>query len=80
MLAIITMGLPWWLSGKESACQCRRRVGSLGHKDSLEKEMATHSRHDLVTKQHYYHVLGRGDGFSPTTAQAEGVCLVNASV
>ena len=86
------MGLPWWLSGKESACQCRRQVGSLGHKDSLEKEMATHSsilawetwwtekpgmpqsvglqrvRHDLVTKQHYYHVLGRGDGFSPTTA------------
>ena len=20
----IAMGLPWWLSGKESACQCRR--------------------------------------------------------
>ena len=37
-------------------------------------------RHDLVTKQHYYHVLGRGDSFSPTTAQAEDVCLVNANV
>ena len=31
-------GLPWKLSGKESACQCR-----LGLEDPLEKEMATHS-------------------------------------
>ena len=33
-------------SGKEPACQCRRRKGqvwSLGRKDPLEKEMATHS-------------------------------------
>ena len=35
---------PWWLSGKESACQCRRRgfdpwVGKI----PLEEEMATHS-------------------------------------
>ena len=22
---ILPHGLPWWLSGKESACQCRRR-------------------------------------------------------
>jgi len=36
------MGLPWWLSSKESACQCRRH-GSLGQEDPLEKEMATHS-------------------------------------
>ncbi|KAM7231060.1 hypothetical protein CapIbe_017505 [Capra ibex] len=36
--------LPWWLSGKESACQCRRhRFNSLGQEDPLEKEMATHS-------------------------------------
>jgi len=21
---MVKMGLPWWLSGKESACQCRR--------------------------------------------------------
>ena len=37
--------LPWWLSGKESACQ-GRRCGidqSLGWEDSLEKKMATHS-------------------------------------
>ena len=31
-------GLSWWLSGKESPCQCRRR-----RSDPLEKEMATHS-------------------------------------
>ena len=35
--------LPTWLSGKESACQCRKQVGSLDHKDPLEEEMATHS-------------------------------------
>ena len=31
------MGLPRWLSGKESACQCRRlrRCVSLGQEDSL---------------------------------------------
>ena len=37
-------GLPWWLSGKESTCQCRR-CGSdpwVG-KIPLEKETATHS-------------------------------------
>ena len=34
----------WWLSGKESVCQCRRSaVQSLGWKDSLEKKTATHS-------------------------------------
>ena len=38
-------GLPRWLSGKESACQCRRetRVGCLAREDPLEEEMATHS-------------------------------------
>ena len=34
--------LPWWLSGKESACQCRR-LRFLGRENPLEKEMATHS-------------------------------------
>ena len=48
------IGLPWWLSGKESACQCRsesevaqfnaRDEGFLGREDPLEEEMATHSR------------------------------------
>ena len=39
--------LPWLLSGKESACQCRktqeRQVCCLDQEDSLEKEMATYS-------------------------------------
>ena len=42
----LTGGLPWWLSGKESACQCRRSrdSGSIpGQKNPLEKEIATHS-------------------------------------
>ena len=36
-------GAPWWLSGKESACQCRRQVQTGGWEDPLEEEMATHS-------------------------------------
>ena len=32
-----------WLSGKESACQCRRWVQSLGREDPLEEETAPHS-------------------------------------
>ena len=37
--------LPWWLSSKESACQCEKcRFWSLGLEDPLEEEMATHSR------------------------------------
>ena len=39
-------GLPWSLSSKESACQCRRpkrRVQSLGWEDPLEEGIATHS-------------------------------------
>ena len=39
----ISVGLLWWLSGKQSACQCQRWVCSLGWEDPLEKEMATHS-------------------------------------
>ena len=36
-------GLPWWLSGKESACQCRRCRFSitLGWVNPLQDEMAT---------------------------------------
>ena len=39
------MGLPRWLSGKESARQCRRRrrCVSLGQEDPLEEVMAIHS-------------------------------------
>ena len=40
-------GLPWWLSGKEPACQCKRcHFNPLVQKDQedlLEKEMAIHS-------------------------------------
>ena len=36
---IPSFGLPWWLSGKESAGQFQ----SLGWEGALEKEMATHS-------------------------------------
>ena len=36
------MGLPGWLSGKESACQ-EARVQSPGQEDPLEEEMAPHS-------------------------------------
>ena len=36
------MGLPRWLSGKESSCQ-EMQVLSLGWEDPLEMDMATHS-------------------------------------
>jgi len=37
-------GLPWWLSGKESACQYRRRgFNPWVRKIPLEKEMASYS-------------------------------------
>ena len=37
-------GLPWWLSGKESTCQCRRpRLDPWSREDPLEKEMTTHT-------------------------------------
>ena len=36
-------GLPWWLSGKEFACNAETQVRSLGQEDPLEKEMEPHS-------------------------------------
>ena len=36
------VGLPGWLSSKESTCQCRK-CGFTPWEDALEKEMATHS-------------------------------------
>ena len=51
--------LPWWLSGKESACQ-ETRVWSLGQEDPLEKEMATHS--SILGKSHDQRSLA---GYSP---------------
>ena len=38
------LGLPWWLSVKESTSQCRRyKFNPWVGEDTLEKEMATHS-------------------------------------
>ena len=45
VLSVLLKGLPWWLIGKESTCQCRRLGFNLvGQEDLLEKEIATHSR------------------------------------
>ena len=38
-----SLGLPRWLSGRESACHARDGVQSLGREDPLEKGMAIHS-------------------------------------
>ena len=36
-------GLPCWLSGKESTCQCRRLgFDPQGREEPLEEEMTTH--------------------------------------
>ena len=43
LLKEIIRELLWWLSGKESACQCRRRRFDPWVRKILEKEMATHS-------------------------------------
>ena len=43
LLYLKRIGLPWWFSAKESACQCRRHRFDLGLEDPLEKETATHS-------------------------------------
>ena len=40
--SVLPVGLPWRLSNKESACQCRKRVRSLGGEEPLEKGTATH--------------------------------------
>ena len=37
MVYIIIVGLLWWLSGKESACDAEDQLQSLGWEDPLEK-------------------------------------------
>ena len=37
----ILLGLPWWLSSKQYACNTETQVQSLGQEDPLEKEMGT---------------------------------------
>ena len=44
MLGCGVHGLPRWLGGKESVCQCRRHgLSPWVRKTPLEKEIATHS-------------------------------------
>ena len=40
---IFLSGLPWWLRGKESACNAGEAGSLLGLEDPLEEEMTTHS-------------------------------------
>ena len=40
---ILTLGLPWWLSGKESACSAEDLGSSPGSGRSPGEEMVTHS-------------------------------------
>ena len=42
-IVLLHIGLPWWLKGKESICQCRRCALDPGSQDPPEKEIATHS-------------------------------------
>ena len=43
-ICMYSFGLPRWLSGKESTCQCRRlRFTPSIRKNPLEEEMATHT-------------------------------------
>ena len=59
---IHVLRLPWWLSGKESARQCRRpRVDPWFREIPLQKEMATHSS-ILPGKSHGQRSL---EGYSP---------------
>ena len=57
---VVELQLPWWLRGKEPACQCRRR-----RFDHLEKEMATHS--SILA----WEIDGKGRlvGYSPWVAE-----------
>ena len=68
----LVIGLPRWLSGKESACQCRRRrfdpwVG----KNPLEKEVATPSS-ILAWKSHGQRSLV---DYSPRVHKSEQVSI-----
>ena len=40
---ICHVGLPWWLSGKKSACNAGDKGSIPGWGNPLEKEIATHS-------------------------------------
>ena len=41
-MSMVEYGLTWWLSGKESTCNARDAVQSLGLEDPLEESTATH--------------------------------------
>ena len=40
---LLHLGIPWWLSGKESAAMQEMQVQPLGQEDPLEELMAAHS-------------------------------------
>ena len=43
-LTVLISGLPWWLSDKESICQCRKHeFNPWAREDPIEKEMAAFS-------------------------------------
>ena len=69
-----SLGVPRWLSGKESACLPvqETQVRSLGQEDTMEKEMATQSS-ILARKFHGHKSVV---GYSPIRLQRTGQDLV----
>ena len=59
---IPTLGLPWWLSGKESPATQEIQVQFLGQEDPLEEGVATHSS---ILARKKSHGLRRLAGDSP---------------
>ena len=43
LIFILYLRLPWWLDGKESACNAGDLGSTQGWEDALEKGKATHS-------------------------------------
>ena len=82
-ISLANHGLPWWFSGEESVCQCRRhRFDPWVGKDPLEKEMGTYSI-ILVWKTHGQRRLagcspqgGRESDMTATKGQQSMITLV----
>ena len=87
IIAPVWLGLPWWLSGKESACQCRRPmrpwVQFLSWGDHLEKTWHLHSvrlcsRH--LTLIPTISLLGAGHESLSTDVEAEAQRMSPAQI